>query len=99
MKANDYQELTARTLIDEPDFEIEASDLALIWDCINLAAFIGAMCDAVKKGVLHQHGFSRLDFFTSIKGLKELIKDIEDRKSSDFVPKFDVMMAWNTLGS
>ena len=53
---NKYQQLAARTLIDEPDFKISGKDEMIIWNAIGLAGEAGEVADLVKKGIYHQHG-------------------------------------------
>ncbi len=59
MKANEYQQLARRTLIDRPDFDISDEDIMLVWNAIGLAGEAGEVAELVKKGVFHQHGVDR----------------------------------------
>jgi len=59
MNANVYQELAARTLIDEPDSEYSPEQIMLVWNAIGLAGEAGEVAEHVKKGVFHQHGIDR----------------------------------------
>lgn len=59
MKANEYQELAARTLIDKPDFEITPEQVMIAWNALGLAGEAGEVADLVKKGIFHQHGIDR----------------------------------------
>jgi NTP pyrophosphatase (non-canonical NTP hydrolase) len=54
MKANEYQELAGRTLIEEPDFQISPKDVMISWNAIGLAGEAGEVADLVKKGIYHQ---------------------------------------------
>ena len=56
MDANDYQKLAARTLIDEPGFEISPKQIMIVWCSIGLAGEAGEIAELVKKGIFHQHG-------------------------------------------
>jgi NTP pyrophosphatase (non-canonical NTP hydrolase) len=51
-----YQTQAARTLIDEPGFELSGQQIMTIWDAIGLAGEAGEVCDLIKKGIFHQHG-------------------------------------------
>jgi NTP pyrophosphatase (non-canonical NTP hydrolase) len=59
MDAEIYQELAARTLIDKPGFKISDDDIMIIWNAIGLAGEAGEVCEAIKKGIFHQHGLDR----------------------------------------
>ena len=56
MNVNDYQRLAARTLVDEPGFEISPEQLMIVWSAIGLAGEAGEIAELVKKGIFHQHG-------------------------------------------
>lgn len=56
MKANEYQELAARTLIAKPDAEYTPEQIMLVWNGLGLAGEAGEICDLLKKGIFHQHG-------------------------------------------
>lgn len=56
MDAKNYQELAARTLIDQPGFEIFDQDIMIVWNAIGLAGEAGEVAELVKKGIFHQHG-------------------------------------------
>lgn len=59
MKANDYQKLAARTLIDQPDFEISPAQVMISWNALGLAGEAGEVVDLIKKGIYHQRGIDR----------------------------------------
>jgi len=56
MKANTYQQLASRTMIDKPDLEISPKQVTLSWWAIGLAGESGEVLDLVKKGIYHQQG-------------------------------------------
>lgn len=56
MDAKIYQELAARTLVDEPGFEITDEEVMLSWSALGLCGEAGEVADILKKGVYHQHG-------------------------------------------
>jgi NTP pyrophosphatase (non-canonical NTP hydrolase) len=58
MEAFDYQNEAARTLIDEPGFDIPGNDMMIIWCALGLAGEAGEVVDMIKKGILHQHGIN-----------------------------------------
>ncbi len=60
MKANDYQKLSSRTVIDKPDFNITDKEVMLSWWAIGLTGEAGEVADLIKKGVYHQQGLDRL---------------------------------------
>jgi NTP pyrophosphatase (non-canonical NTP hydrolase) len=60
MKANDYQQLAARTTIAKPDFEISDKQVMLSWWAIGLTGEAGEVADLIKKGIYHQQGLDPL---------------------------------------
>ena len=68
MRANEYQKLAARTLIDKPDREITDDEIMIIWNAIGLAGEAGEVVDTIKKAIFHQHGLNQT----------QLIKEIGD---------------------
>ena len=56
MDAKQYQIEAARTLIDEPGFEITGDQMMALWCAIGLAGESGEVIDHLKKGILHRHG-------------------------------------------
>lgn len=59
MNATEYQNLAARTLIPDPDFEITNLQIMIAWNAIGLAGEAGEINELVKKGIFHQHGLDR----------------------------------------
>lgn len=51
-----YQQLAARTLIKEPDFQITPEQVMISWNAIGLAGEAGEVAELVKKGIYHQQG-------------------------------------------
>ena len=68
MKADEYQRLAGRTLIDEPDSVYSSAEIMLVWNALGLAGEAGEVADTVKKAVFHRHGINR----------DELIKELGD---------------------
>ena len=62
MEAQIYQQLAARTLIDEPDRQIPDEEIMIVWNAIGLAGEAGEVAELAKKGVFHQHGIDRDKF-------------------------------------
>jgi NTP pyrophosphatase (non-canonical NTP hydrolase) len=60
MKASDYQQQAARTLIDQPGFEIPGNEIMVVWNALGLAGEAGEVAELVKKGVFHRHSIDRL---------------------------------------
>ena len=56
MTPNEYQQLANRTLILEPDFEIQPGQVMIAWNALGLSGEAGEVVDLVKKGILHQQG-------------------------------------------
>lgn len=56
MRANEYQELAARTLIDEPDVPLTPHETMIIWNAVGLAGETGEVVDDIKKSIFHRHG-------------------------------------------
>lgn len=59
MNATDYQQLAARTLIDRPGFDLDDTNMMILWNALGLAGEAGEVAEMVKKGILHQHGLDR----------------------------------------
>lgn len=59
MNANDYQQLAARTLIDNPPRTYTADEIMLVWNVLGLAGECGEVADLVKKAVFHDIGLDR----------------------------------------
>lgn len=59
MKANEYQKLANRTLIDNPDFEISDKQVMISWATIGLIGEAGEVAELIKKGIYHQRGINR----------------------------------------
>lgn len=60
MKANEYQKLAGRTLIDQPDFEITQEQVMISWWAVGLTGEAGEVADLIKKGIYHQQGIDPL---------------------------------------
>jgi NTP pyrophosphatase (non-canonical NTP hydrolase) len=56
MKAQEYQNLAARTLIDKPDAQYSDEEIMLVWNALKLAGEAGEIANYVGKGVFHRHG-------------------------------------------
>ena len=56
MTGDEYQKAAARTLIDAPDFQIQPSEIMLVWNAIGLAGESGEVAELVKKAVFHRKG-------------------------------------------
>jgi hypothetical protein len=104
MKANEYQQLAARTLIDAPDFELQAEDWTLTAAVLRLAGDVGALADTVKKAVYHQHGLDRVivsdrtaEVVRSLATVAQVLNEREPRGPAKATPA-EIMRAWNLLG-
>ena len=58
MKANEYQELAGRTLLDEMP-ELSTLEIGLLWNAIGVAGEAGELAELAKKGIFHKHGIDR----------------------------------------
>ena len=56
MENNEYQKLSARTLLEKPDFEIRPEQVMIVWNAIGLGGEAGEVLDLIKKGIFHQQG-------------------------------------------
>jgi len=56
MDFKDYQQLASRTLLAEPDFQIQPDQVLLAWNALGLVGEAGEVAELVKKGVFHQRG-------------------------------------------
>lgn len=77
MNANDYQRLAGRTLIAEPDHTPDQRGLSLVVNALLLAADSGAVADAVKKMVCHQHGVNGRELLTPPADVRRLLAEGE----------------------
>ncbi len=66
MDANEYQKQAARTLIDEPGFELPGRELMAVWEAIGLTGEAGEVANHIKKGVFHRHGIDLSKLSTEI---------------------------------
>ena len=55
MKANEYQSLAARTLLDHPGVVLTPEQSMFVWNAIGLAGEAGEVADYAKKVVFHGH--------------------------------------------
>lgn len=88
MKANEYQQLAGRTLIDGPDAEYTGAELLLVWNALGLAGEAGEVADIIKKGVFHRHG---VDQAKLIEELGDVLWYVAALCSKLNVPLGDVM--------
>jgi len=58
MRANEYQRLAARTLINKPDYDLTGKEVMILWNALGLTGEAGEVADLIKKAILHRHGFS-----------------------------------------
>ncbi len=56
MTPNEFQKLSARTLIDEPDFKLYNRETMLLWNAIGVAGEAGEVAELAKKQIFHRHG-------------------------------------------
>jgi len=56
MTTEQYQKESARTLINDPGFDLSGKEMMILWCAIGLAGETGEVVDAIKKQLLHQHG-------------------------------------------
>ena len=59
MNFTEYQELAARTLIDQRETPLDEAQTMIAWNVIGLAGEAGEVCELIKKGVFHDHGVDR----------------------------------------
>lgn len=62
MNADEYQKLSARTLIDTPGFEIPDREILLVWNALGLAGEAGEVAELAKKAIFHRHGVDKEKF-------------------------------------
>lgn len=107
MDADTYQKLAARTLIDKPDQQPTLDERVTILTVLNMAAEVGILVDAMKKGIFHRHG---LDWNTfdrqlseveySIHTIRQRHGDLEWNQIAGQIGGNDqaTMLLWNTTG-
>ena len=59
MTANEYQKLAARTLLNEPDFQITDQQVMVSWNALGLVGEASEVAEIVKKGIYHQRGIDQ----------------------------------------
>ena len=96
MSANEYQKLAARTMLDEPGFDIPEEHIELVQAVFLVALKFGRVVEAVKKGVFHQHG-------VDVKAITEELEKVSQLGSDDWMPvpevtDANIMVAWNLMG-
>ncbi len=96
MSANEYQKLAARTMLDEPGFDIPAEHIELVQAVFFVALKFGRVVEAVKKGVFHQHG-------VDVEAITEELRQVSQFGSDDWMPvpeatDANIMVAWNLIG-
>lgn len=89
MNPNEYQKLAARTLIDEPDFELTNDEVMLAWNALGLAGEAGEVADLVKKSVFHRH---RLDTEKIVEELGDVLWYISALCTKLNIDLDDIMM-------
>ena len=57
MTPNEYQELAARTLDKEPSQPLTPEETMIIWNVVGLGGEAGEVCEYLKKGIFHRHGY------------------------------------------
>jgi len=58
MTANEYQQMSARTLINELDFTLDEQETFLLWNAIGVAGEAGEVAELAKKQIFHRHGIN-----------------------------------------
>ena len=96
MTANEYQKLAARTMLDEPGFDITAEHIELVREVLLVARrFGGYVVEKVKKGVFHQHGID-------VEEITEDLRWVSSQGNLDYwIPEIteeNVMVVWNLMG-
>lgn len=59
MTPNEYQITSARTLIDDPDFTLDNTEIMLLWNAIGVAGEAGEVAELAKKQIFHRHGINK----------------------------------------
>ena len=59
---NEYQELSGRTLMMVPDFELTRDDISLVMALMNLLITQSGLAELVKKGIFHRRGMNCVRF-------------------------------------
>lgn len=66
MDTYEYQKAAERTLIDGSDVILADHEKMILWAAIGLAGETGEVCEAIKKGILHQHGLDLSKVFKEL---------------------------------
>ena len=68
MTPDEYQRLSARTLLNHPEVPLNNQETMILWCAMGLAGETGETIDDIKKAVFHRHGLDK----------KKLIKELGD---------------------
>ena len=105
MNGSEYQQQAARTLIEKPDFLVTNRDLEYIGGGLALGGLTGAVCELLKKGILHRHGLSLERYTQALRTVGEKAHWLASRvgwgrRPDDDAPApdRDVMLVWNVIG-
>jgi NTP pyrophosphatase (non-canonical NTP hydrolase) len=58
MRANEYQALTSRTLLEAPPRKYTDEEIMIIWCALGLAGEAGEAADNIKKAIFHDRGLN-----------------------------------------
>jgi NTP pyrophosphatase (non-canonical NTP hydrolase) len=59
MESSVYQDLSRRTLLDRPNFQISDEEVMLVWSAVGLAGEAGEIVEMIKKVVFHRHHYDK----------------------------------------
>ncbi len=104
MDADTYQELAARTLIDEPDTTFTNDELAIMLAALELGSRVGKVIEYCKKGICHRHGFDTTKALSFVSDVDYKIYEMHRTIEGDIpAPEYrlsgnDQMLIWCALG-
>lgn len=59
LRADEYQRLAGRTLLDRPDAVYSDEEIMFVWNSLKLCGEAGEIAEHIGKGVFHRHGIDR----------------------------------------
>lgn len=103
MNATDYQQQAARTLIDQPDFELTGHEWTIIINSIALSRTASSITELVKKKIIHRHDIDENRINTLLTEVRMMTRFFLRRRLAILPSTIGIMpktieIIWNTVG-